>query len=108
MNNLQQRNLLEQALKNAEQEMALAKIQIAARRLDLMKAEDKLVNAKEDGVKAKEALRVFDAANDLISTRDDLKDLEVERFREKLPEAMKKVAHEPRLEYIRVGDLNTV
>jgi hypothetical protein len=108
MNNLSQRTKLELAVKDAQSEVILAQKTLAAKRTELSKAEDQLINTREARIRAEESLRTFDAANDLLSTRDDLRDVEIDRFRDALPKALLKIQDEPKLKYIRVGDLETV
>jgi lipopolysaccharide export LptBFGC system permease protein LptF len=99
------RKQLEQNLADAQVEVNLAQVAIAARRVEFTKAEDRLIDAREMRTKAEEALRVFEMKNDHDSTRDDLKDVEIERLRGTLPEALKKIENEPKLDYIRLGEL---
>lgn len=91
----------------AEKEVEECRKKFFAKRKELTDAETNLVNAKEVLLRSEETLREYRynyvGENSVMEHRDQ----QIEEYRQRMPELMKRIENEPQLQYAAIWDLDT-
>lgn len=82
-------------LKKATSEKEIAKQRVSAKKRELEKAEDIFIEMRENEQKLKDKLQAYQNEFEIERSVEDERELEISEFKERLPAALAKIAHEP-------------
>lgn len=75
---------------------------------DFLEAESNLIHAKELKRKAEEALFLHTESTDDSSFTDDVREQQIQEYREKMPKLLKEIENEKPLKYRAMGEIGTI